>query len=55
MDGNMLTQARDYAFHTGQGHGSGMIIRHGKVVLSWGNTSKDLTLHPLPNRLVQSL
>jgi CubicO group peptidase (beta-lactamase class C family) len=39
MDGNILTGARDYALTTGQGGGSGMIVRRGRVVLSWGSMS----------------
>lgn len=34
MDAGELAQARDYAL---TGEGSGMIIRHGKMVLSWGD------------------
>jgi beta-lactam-binding protein with PASTA domain/lysophospholipase L1-like esterase len=36
MDQSLLEQARDYALTTG---GSGMITRHGREVLSWGNTT----------------
>ena len=34
MDASKLTEARDYAL---TGEGSGMIIRHGKMVSSWGD------------------
>jgi CubicO group peptidase (beta-lactamase class C family) len=37
LDGKRLEQARDYAL---TGKGAGMIVRHGKLVLSWGDTSR---------------
>ena len=37
MDGAQLHQARDYAL---TGGGSGIIVRHGKLVLSWGDTNR---------------
>jgi CubicO group peptidase (beta-lactamase class C family) len=36
MDANLLTQAQNYAVSTGSGGGSGMIIRRGRLVMSWG-------------------
>ncbi len=35
MNAALVTQARDHAL---SGNGSGMITRHGNVVMSWGNT-----------------
>lgn len=37
MDRDLLEQARDYAL---TGEGSGMIIRNGKLVLSWGDLTR---------------
>lgn len=37
MEDSKLSQARDYAL---TGEGSGYIIRHGRLVLSWGDTKK---------------
>lgn len=37
MDAKMLAQARDYALTAG---GSGFITRHGKLVMSWGDTTQ---------------
>lgn len=37
MDAKLLRKARDYAL---TGGGSGMIVRHGKVVLTWGDLKK---------------
>lgn len=41
MDVKLLRQARDYAL---KGGGSGMITRHGKVVLTWGDQSRRFDL-----------
>jgi len=37
MDSKLLRKARDYAL---TGGGSGMIVRHGKVVLTWGDLTQ---------------
>jgi subtilase family serine protease len=37
MDASKLIEARDYALNTGQGGGSGIITRFGRVVMSWGS------------------
>ncbi len=41
MDAVMLVQARDYALG---GEGSGMVVRHGKVVMQWGDPARTYDL-----------
>lgn len=41
MDGELLRQARDYAL---TGEGAGYITRHGKLVMSWGDTAQKFDL-----------
>ncbi|MEN6338077.1 MAG: hypothetical protein ABFE01_27800, partial [Phycisphaerales bacterium] len=41
MDSAKLAQARDYALAN---EGSGLIVRHGKVVLSWGDQDRTYDL-----------
>lgn len=42
MEQTLLEQARDYALTAG---GSGMITRHGRVVLSWGNPTEAFSVN----------
>ena len=41
MDAAILAQARDYAL---AGEGSGMVIRHGKLVMQWGDPTRTYDL-----------
>jgi CubicO group peptidase (beta-lactamase class C family) len=40
MDEAKLIQARDYALNTYLGGGAGIITRHGRAVMTWGNTQE---------------
>jgi CubicO group peptidase (beta-lactamase class C family) len=52
LDATKLEQARDFALTAG---GSGMITRHGKVVMSWGNPQEKYTLYSTSKSIGVSL